>query len=389
MGGADESERVEAGEAGPLARIRAGLIGLAERGVWPDGVVRAGIRRLLQERLAELETDDPCATAARRDAFVAAAPDQPVATATREANEQHYEVPAAFFREVLGPRAKYSCCDYGPALERAGVGGPRAGRGAGGDPGFPTLEQAEVTMLEKTCTRARVEDGMRLLDLGCGWGSLSLFLAERYPSAEILSVSNSKGQREHILAVAAERGLANLRVVTADANVFEPGAGEAPFDRVLSIEMFEHMRSWPRLFERIARWLAPDGRLFLHYFCHRTTPYPYEVRNESDWMSRYFFTGGIMPCYDLAARFPEHLEVEESFVVDGRQYERTCNDWLEHLDARVPAVLPILASTYGEADALLWLQRWRLFFMACAELFGHRHGSEWFVAHHRLARTAR
>ena len=357
-----------------IGAAKAAAIGLAEQGLVPDRLVRIGIRRLLQERLAELRTDDPAATAATRDAFFEAARTLPVAIATQEANEQHYEVPAAFFEQVLGPRFKYRCCDYGLRAERRGR-----------HLTLPPIEQAEEAMLAKTCERAGVEDGMRILDLGCGWGSLSLWLAESYPNAEILAVSNSKTQREHIVARADRAGLRNLEVRTADANHFEPGDGEGPFDRVISIEMFEHMRGWPSLFERIARWLSPDGRLFLHYFCHRTTPYYYEVRSESDWMSRYFFTGGIMPSYDLAAQFRDHLSVEQSWIVDGRHYERTCNDWLDRVDARRDTVLPILAETYGEADAEMWLTRWRFFFMACAELFGARSGSEWFVAHHRLA----
>jgi len=356
------------------AGLRHAAIALAEQGRVPDAAIRVGIRRLLGERLAELGTEDLEACDHLRHQFVREAHALPIATATREANEQHYELPPAFFELVLGAHSKYSCCDYGPGIER--LGGSRTP---------PDLESAERAMLEKTCTRAGIEDGMRILDFGCGWGSLSLWMAERYPNAEILAVSNSKAQREHIVARARQRGISNLEVRTADANNFEPDAAKPHFDRVVSVEMFEHMRSWPSLFERIARWLEPDGRLFLHYFCHRTTPYYYEVRDERDWMSRYFFTGGIMPCFDLAARFPEHLSVEESFVVDGRHYERTCNDWLGRLDAQRDAVMPILARTYGEAAARQWLGRWRLFFMACAELFGYRHGSEWFVAHHRLA----
>ncbi|MHA7837862.1 MAG: SAM-dependent methyltransferase [bacterium] len=356
------------------AGARRAAFSLAEHGRLPDAAIRLGIRRLLAERLAELRTEDPEETDRLRRAFFHAAYSLPVATAMREANEQHYELPPAFFERVLGARSKYSCCDYGPGIERA------SGRRSA-----PDLDQAEVAMLRRTTERAGIEDGMRILDLGCGWGSLSIWMAEQYPNARILAVSNSKAQREHITARAEDHGLGNLRVRTADANSFEPEQAEAPFDRVVSVEMFEHMRGWPALFERIARWLAPEGRLFLHYFCHRTTPYYYEVRSESDWMSRHFFTGGIMPCFDLAAQFPEHLSVEESFIVDGRQYEQTCNDWLARLDAQREAILPILVRTYGESAARQWLGRWRLFFMACAELFGARSGSEWFVAHHRLA----
>ena len=372
--------KVESGSK-RMGRAREAAIAVAEKGLLPDRLVRMGIRRLLAERLAELRTDDEAFTEATRREFFRAAYALPVAVATREANEQHYEVPAAFYEKVLGARFKYSCCDYGLRAERPGQPLP-----------LPDLEQAEETMLARTCERARIEDGMRILDLGCGWGSLSLWLAEHYPNAEILAVSNSKTQREHIVARADRAGLTNLRVRTADANHFDPSSelgdsASSKFDRVVSIEMFEHMRGWPALFERISSWLAPDGRLFLHYFCHRTTPYYFEVRNESDWMSKYFFTGGIMPSYDLAAQFPEHLAVEESYHVDGRHYERTCNDWLARLDARRDEIMPIMAETYGEADAAMWLTCWRFFFMACAELFGHRSGSEWFVAHHRLAPT--
>lgn len=378
-----QGSRVEAGRSvGPFSRLteglRRGAIALAEQGRVPDPVVRAGIRRLLSERLAELRSEDPEATDRTRRRFFAEAHSLPIATATREANEQHYELPPAFFDLVLGAHSKYSCCDYGPGIERMGGRKPA-----------PDLDTAERAMLRRTSERAGLEDGMKILDLGCGWGSLSLWMAEQYPNAEILAVSNSQAQRVHIEARAKARELQNLQVRTADANDFEPEPQRGRFDRIVSIEMFEHMRGWPALFERAARWLAPDGRLFLHYFCHRTTPYYYEVRDEGDWMSKHFFTGGIMPCYDLAARFSEHLSVEESFIVDGRHYEQTCNDWLARLDAQQSAVLPILARTYGEGDARRWLERWRLFFMACAELFGYRGGSEWFVAHHRLARTER
>ena len=336
-------------------------IALAERGRLPEFALRAGIRRLLRERLQQIGAGGETAVARRRRQLLATMNEGPIAIATREANEQHYEVPAEFFLRVLGARLKYSGC-YWPE-------------------GVEALDAAEETMLALTCERAGVEDGMELLDLGCGWGSLSLWMAERYPRSRILAVSNSAGQRRFIEARAAERGFDRLEVVTRDINDFRPGRS---FDRVLSVEMFEHMRNYRELLARIADWLVPDGRLFVHVFCHRERPYLFERDGGADWMARHFFTGGLMPSADLFLEFGDDLFVEQSWLVGGRHYERTARAWQRNLEAERRAVVKLFGEVYGAASAERWYQRWRLFFLACAELFAFNGGSEWLVGHYRL-----
>jgi cyclopropane-fatty-acyl-phospholipid synthase len=275
------------------------------------------------------------------------------------ANEQHYEVPSELFEQVLGVHAKYSCCYWNPGVE--------------------SLDQAEQDALEITCSRAGIEDGMSVLDLGCGWGSLSLWVAEHFPNATVTSVSNSSVQRDFIVRQAGERGIQNIDVIVCDMNDF---AIDQQFDRVVSVEMFEHMRNYGELFSRINSWLVPDGRFLMHIFCHKSTPYEYIDKGPSDWMSRFFFSGGIMPSADLPLRFPDHLSIDKRWHWNGRHYERTCNAWLENMDARKIEIMPVLEACYGTADASLWWQRWRMFFMACAELFGWDEGNEWYVGHY-------
>jgi cyclopropane-fatty-acyl-phospholipid synthase len=339
-------------------------IGLAEAGLVPDAVVRAGIRRLLRQRLRELAAGCEAAGEAAH-AFREELRASPVALAPELANEQHYEVAPAFFERVLGPRTKYSC-----ALWSEGV---------------RDLAAAEEAMLATTCRRAGVEDGMRVLDLGCGWGALSLWLAERHPRCRVLAVSNSKLQREFVLGRCARLGLGNVEVVTADVNRFEP---DRRFDRVLSVEMFEHVRNHGRLLARIARWLEPDGKLFVHHFAHRARAYPYTTGGEDDWMGRHFFSGGIMPSDDLLLHCQHDLLVERAWRVSGLHYQKTADAWLARQDAQRAALLPILAGVHGAEQAGLWFRRWRLFFLACSELFGFRGGDEWWVTHVRMAPRA-
>jgi len=337
-------------------------IDLTERGWMPDPLVRNGIRHLVRQRLREVRADDCEALADTSRQFVRDMNDAPVALLTEKANEQHYEVPAAFFGEVLGPHRKYSCCYWGPGVD--------------------SLEAAETSALARTCARARLENGQRILELGCGWGSLTLWMARHYPDAHVTAVSNSASQRLHIVQQASRLGLDNIEVVTADMNTFEP-AGR--FDRVVSVEMFEHMRNYATLFERISGWLGRDGRFFLHIFCHRNSAYAFDDADPSDWMSRYFFSGGIMPSEDLPLRFQRHLQLEDLWRWHGGHYEQTANAWLRNMDHRREAIMRILDRTYG--DGGLWWVRWRLFFMACAELFGYDDGQQWWVSHYLFRRT--
>jgi cyclopropane-fatty-acyl-phospholipid synthase len=329
-------------------------VAAAERGLLPDAWIRVAIRSLARRRLKREET----ASSDRREAFLETMRAAEIALVPEKANEQHYEVPAAFFERVLGPHLKYSC-GFWPE-------------------GVTDLAGAEAESLRVTSERAGLADGQDVLELGCGWGSLTLWMAEHYPSSRITAVSNSASQRELIEGRARERGLENVRVVTADMNGFEPGG---VFDRVVSVEMFEHMRNWERLLERVASWLRPGGRLFVHVFAHRRHAYAFEGSGPRDWMTRHFFTGGIMPDASLLGSFDEHLRVARHWWWDGGHYARTAEAWLRNLDARRDEILPVLAETYGPRDAGRWFRRWRLFFLACAEIFGFRGGTEWGVAH--------
>ncbi|MFZ1623410.1 MAG: cyclopropane-fatty-acyl-phospholipid synthase family protein [Gammaproteobacteria bacterium] len=339
------------------------LIDLCERGLIPDVITRAGMRRLMAERLALESADRGIAEAEQFHRRLAELRASPVAIETDKANEQHYEVPAAFFRQVLGTHLKYSCCWYGEGIQ--------------------DLDAAEAAMLKLSCERAELADGQHILELGCGWGSLTLWMATHYPRSRITAVSNSASQREFILGQARERGLSNVEVITADANAFSTNER---FDRVVSVEMFEHMRNYATLMGRIAGWLQPGGKLFVHIFCHRTLMYPFTTGDSYDWMAKYFFSGGLMPAEHTLLYFQEQLKIEAQWRVPGTHYARTSNDWLARQDQNREAVMTVLNEAYGPAEAKLWFNRWRMFFMAVAELFGYADGSEWFVAHYRFVR---
>jgi cyclopropane-fatty-acyl-phospholipid synthase len=330
---------------------------LAEAGLVPDWQLRAAIRRLCATRAdAERELGRTGAQFAEQMSTA------PIATHTELANQQHYEVPTELFRKVLGPAMKYSACVYDGADLK--------------------LEEAERRTLDLTCARAGIEDGMRVLDLGCGWGSFTTHVAERYPNCQITAVSNSSTQREFIEQRCDQPGWADVEVITTDAARFDLGCER--FDRVVSVEMFEHMRNWGLLFDRIAAALMPDGAFFMHVFCHRTHPYFFEDEGEPDWMARNFFSGGIMPSFDLPHRVKSALAVESEWQIDGRDYARTLRAWLDRLDACRPEIDTVFANTLAPREARRAVQRWRMFFMACEELFAFNEGSEWFVGHYLL-----
>jgi cyclopropane-fatty-acyl-phospholipid synthase len=331
----------------------------AERLMLPDTLTRAGIYGLVALTSRRLASMPDGAEAA----FAAGFADYPIAAHTDAANAQHYELPAAFFGLVLGPRRKYSCCLYDGAAQ--------------------TLEAAEIRALEESCAHAGLADGQDVLELGCGWGSLSLWMAEQYPRSRITAVSNAHAQRAHIEAEARARGLANLTIVTADMNAFST---TRRFDRVVSVEMFEHMANWQALLARVRGWLAPEGRLFVHVFAHRTTPYRFDHTNDADWVAKYFFTGGLMPSHGLMQHFGTLFSVEAEWRWSGEHYRRTARDWLANYDRNEAAITGLLAGVYGD-DASLWHRRWRLFFLATAGLFGYGGGGEWGVSHYLMAPT--
>jgi cyclopropane-fatty-acyl-phospholipid synthase len=329
---------------------------LAERAPVPDVLVRHAIETLVgrtSRRLASVDSD----STAR---FIGELERLPIAVHVESANEQHYEVPAAFYEAVLGPQRKYSCCYYdGPLV---------------------TLADAEERALALTAEHARLADGQSILELGCGWGSLSIWMARAYPRARILAVSNSRSQRTFIARKAADLGLSNLEIVTADMNDFST---DHRFDRIVSIEMFEHMANWRRLLTRCRRWLEPDGRMFVHVFTHRTTPYRFDHTDKQDWIAQHFFTGGCMPNRSLMRAFSDVFEVESEWFWEGTHYSRTARDWLANIDANGAAVTRALADAYG-AEATTWYRRWRLFFLATSGLFGFGNGREWGVSHYLL-----
>lgn len=340
-----------------------GLMGLAERGWLPDWAIRIGIRRLLAQRLAEESAGGADGHEIRIEAMRGELSQGPIAVKTDRANRQHYEVPAAFYERALGHRLKYSGC-YWPE-------------------GVDTIDAAEDAALALACEHAELADGQRILELGCGWGSLSLWMAERYPASQITSVSNSASQRAFILARAAERGLGNLEVITSDINDFDTADR---FDRAVSIEMFEHMSNHAELMRRVAGWLKDDGKLFVHVFTHQTYAYRFEEQGESNWMGRHFFTGGIMPSHGYLPWIDDDLHCEQDWWQDGTHYQQTAEAWLSNTDANRGAILDAFAKTYGSGSAKLWLQRWRIFFMACAELWGYHGGKQWGVSHYRFVK---
>lgn len=349
----------------PMVREPLG-IRLAEGGWLPDGVIRLGIRRLLAERIALLEAGGPGAAALRESAFVAEMHAGPPVADQAAANAQHYEVPADFYAVCLGPHRKYSSCFWNESTR--------------------TLGEAEALALALSAEHAQLADGQRILELGCGWGSFALWMAEHFPKSRITAVSNSRSQKVHIDGEAARRGLGNIAVVTADLATFDPGER---FDRVVSVECFEHLRGWPELFRRVASWLRDDGRFFLHVFTHRHSSYWFPSAGSGDWMGRHFFTGGLMPADTLAPRLQEHLRLDGWWRWDGTHYARTAAAWLNNLDTQRSAAIATLAGSSragGPTEPKLLVNRWRMFFMACNELWAYRQGREWLVSHYGFSR---
>lgn len=335
------------------------LDSILERDILPDTVIRSGIRFFLWRKLREESRGGVEEIRQRLMDFIKELRDNPIAIKTCVANEQHYEVPSGFFELVLGPRLKYSCC-----LWRKGT---------------DSLASAEEDMLDLVCERAQLKDGQKVLELGCGWGSFSLYAAARYPGSHFLAVSNSMTQKEYIDGQARKRRLSNLRVVTSDMNEFE---ADECFDRVVSIEMFEHMRNYGWLLERIGSWLMPDGLLFVHVFAHRLFAYPFKEEDPSDWIARHFFSGGIMPSADLLLYFQKRLRLKDRWSVSGMHYHKTCEVWLKNMDRQRRLVCGIFKQTYGQQNIRRFLAYWRIFFLACSELFRYGRGKEWRVEHY-------
>jgi cyclopropane-fatty-acyl-phospholipid synthase len=333
--------------------------GLLEKDLVPDFLIRKGIRDLLKQRIKDETNPDLEVQQQHFMDLLKTFKSSAIAVETKAANEQHYEVPTQFYLNVLGKNLKYS-----------------SGYWKKGNTDF---DRSEDDMLELTCQRAELKDGMEILELGCGWGSLTLFMAKKFPHANILAVSNSATQRAYIEETARQRGLSNVKIITADINVFTT---DRRFDRIVSVEMFEHMRNHAQLFEKISGFLKPDAKMFIHIFTHKELTYLFEVKDDTDWMSKYFFTGGMMPSDHYLLYFQEHFKIQNHWRVNGTHYSKTSEAWLSKMDQHKDIIMPLFEKTYGKGQAVKWWVYWRIFFMSCAELWGYDNGNEWFVSHY-------
>ncbi|KAJ9635560.1 hypothetical protein H2204_005734 [Knufia peltigerae] len=329
---------------------------LLDNGWLPLPVIRIGIRRQLAQRVRMIKAESMSEAYDRKMSYVATLRQRPIAVEVDKANTQHYEVGTSVLQACLGPLMKYSSCLY--------------------PTGDETLAQAEVAMLETYVQKADLKDGQDILDLGCGWGSTSLYLAELFPNANITAFSNSRTQKLYIDEQARTKGLTNLKVVTGDVVTYEFAPDS--FDRVVSIELFEHMKNYSLLMKKIARALRHGGKLFVHIFSHKDSPYDFE----DGWMSTHFFTGGTMPSADLLHFFQDDLTLRKQWWVSGKHYAKTCEDWLSKMNASRNDIWPGLRETYGQQNAAMWFYRWQIFYMACAELFAWDGGDVWGVSHY-------
>lgn len=337
---------------------------LIEKNLLPDSLLRIGIRKLLKQRLIDECENDTEKQQEKLNYLIDFLKKSPIAVNTSDANEQHYELPTQFFQYCLGKHMKYSSGYW--------------------NEGINDLDTSERDMLELTCERAELKDGQTVLELGCGWGSLSLFMAAKYPNSIFKVVSNSKTQKEFIDEQSKQRGIRNLEVMTADMNNFTTNE---KFDRIVSVEMFEHMRNYELLMGKVSTFLKPQGKLFIHIFTHKEYAYLFEVKDDSDWMSKYFFTGGIMPSDHLLFYFNKDLSVNKHWHVNGTHYGKTAEAWLNKMDTHKAAIIPIFENTYGKNQALKWWVYWRIFYMACAELWNYNNGNEWMVSHYLFTKT--
>ena len=335
------------------------LIKLSEKKLIPDSIIRYGIRTLLRKRIGSLVSINPETNIQNKIDFIHKMNSSKIALVPELANKQHYEIPANFYKYCLGRHRKYSSCYW--------------------EDNTKDLDEAELLSLKLTTQHAKLTNGQNILELGCGWGSLTLWMAKKFPKSKITAVSNSSSQKTHILEQAKKRNLNNISIITEDMNKFNP---KTRYDRIVSVEMIEHMRNHRQLFKKINTWLKPGGLFFMHIFVHKTQPYLFEVQDEDDWMSQYFFSGGMMPSEDLPLFFQENLKIIDQWSWSGKQYEKTANAWLANIDSNEAKVMKILEKIYGKNHSKKWFQRWRIFFMSCAELWGYKNGNEWKVVHY-------